>query len=225
LRFDRFNDGEDFRALLVPWTLGQGDNMWNCVKLAEAWARMISKRAVRASFIRYPEGTKFPSLVNDSLRSFQDGQNFNTAWNSFLTEFQKAQGMGSLLSPMKTAVEGLGENLVVFSKTGTPDAYNPPIGIPLLGGGVRKMDIGMYCFVLTKESTYQNCILQPDKPSKGIVCIVRISRSYECPNCRPGKACSQCEHYWGLESAHARNFFSSNPALLRKLYDMTKNYY
>ena len=225
LRFDRFNDGEDFRALLVPWTLGQGDNMWNCVKLAEAWARMISKRAVRASFIRYPEGTKFPSLVNDSLRSFQDGQNFNTAWNSFLTEFQKAQGMGSLLSPMKTAVEGLGENLVVFSKTGTPDAYNPPIGIPLLGGGVRKMDIGMYCFVLTKESTYQNCILQPDKPSKGIVCIVRISRSYECPNCRPGKPCSQCEHYWGLESAHARNFFSSNPALLRKLYDMTKNYY
>lgn len=225
LRFDRFNDGEDFRALLVPWTLGQGDNMWNCVKLAEAWARMISKRAVRASFIRYPEGTKFPSLVNDSLRSFRDGQNYNATWNSFLTEFQKAQGMGSLLSPMKTAVEGLGENLVVFSKTGTPDAYNPPIGIPLLGGGVRKMDIGMYCFVLTKESTYQNCILQPDKPSKGIVCIVRISRSYECPNCRPGKACSQCEHYWGLESAHARNFFSSNPALLRKLYDMTKNYY
>lgn len=225
LRFDRFNDGEDFRALLVPWTLGQGDNMWNCVKLAEAWARMISKRAVRASFIRYPEGTKFPSLVNDSLRSFRDGQNYNVTWNSFLTEFQKAQGMGSLLSPMKTAVEGLGENLVVFSKTGTPDAYNPPIGIPLLGGGVRKMDIGMYCFVLTKESTYQNCILQPDKPSKGIVCIVRISRSYECPNCRPGKPCSQCEHYWGLESAHARNFFSSNPALLRKLYDMTKNYY
>ena len=94
LRFDRFNDGEDFRALLVPWTLGQGDNMWNCVKLAEAWARMISKRAVRASFIRYPEGTKFPSLVNDSLRSFRDGQNYNATWNSFLTEFQKARSLG-----------------------------------------------------------------------------------------------------------------------------------
>ena len=40
LRFDRFNDGEDFHDLLMPWVLGQGDNMWNCVKLAEAWARM-----------------------------------------------------------------------------------------------------------------------------------------------------------------------------------------
>ncbi|MBR5685226.1 MAG: hypothetical protein IKX18_03615 [Muribaculaceae bacterium] len=223
LRFDRFNDGEDFRALLVPWTLGQGDNMWNCVKLAEAWARMISKTGVNASFIRYPKGTVSPSLVNDSLRSFAGNSNYNDTWNNFLTEFRKAQ-RGSLLGPMKTAVDGLNEGLVLFSKTGTPDAYNPPVGVPLLGGGVRKMDLGMFSFVLTKESSYLNCILK-NKPSKGIVCIVRISRSYECSHCRSGKPCAACEHYWGLESGHARDFFSKNPARLRKLYDMTRNYY
>lgn len=224
LRFDRFNDGEDFRALLVPWTLGQGDNMWNSVKLAEAWARMVGKRAVNASFIRYPQGTVFPSLVNDSLRSFADRTDYNAAWNSFLKEFRIAQASGELLSPMKNKVDGLNEGLVLFSKTGTPDAYNPPIDIPLLGGHVRKMDVGLYSFVLTKESSYQNCIL-PGKPAKGIVCIIRLTRTYECKNCRPGKPCKACENYWGLQSKHARNFFSDNAARLRKLYDMTRNYY
>ena len=225
LHIDRFNDGDDFRALLVPWTLGQGDNMWNSVKLAEAWARMISKRAVNASFIRYPQDTIFPSLVGDSLQSFAQNTDYNMVWNSFLAEFKNAQSLSDsqLLPKMKTAVDGLGEGLVLFSKTGTPDAYSPPIDIPLLGGHVRKMDIGMYCFVLTKESTYQNCILQ-NKPSKGIVCVIRLSRTYECNNCRPGP-CNACDNYWGLKSEHARDFFSANPARLRKFYDMTKNYY
>ena len=224
LHLDRFDDGEDFRALLVPWTLGQGDNMWNSVKLAEAWARMISKRAVGASFIRYPQDTIFPSLINDTLQTFVDGTDYNKAWNSFLAEFKKAQTGSTLLPPMKNAVDGLNEGLVLFSKTGTPDAYNPPIDIPLLGGHVRKMDIGLYSFVLTKDKTYQERILN-NKPSKGIVCIIRISRTYECSRCRPGKPCSACEHYWGLKSDHARNFFSSDQARLRKFYDMTKNYY
>ena len=54
LRMDRFRTGEDFRGLLVSWILGQGDNMWNCIKLAEAWSRMINKRDIRASFIHDP---------------------------------------------------------------------------------------------------------------------------------------------------------------------------
>lgn len=30
---------------------------------------------------------------------------------------------------------------------------------------------------------------------------------------------------WGLESAHARDFFSGNARRLRKLVDMTRRYY
>ena len=227
LHFDRFDDGDDFHDLLMPWVLGQGDNMWNCVKLAEAWARMISKRAVNASFIRYPSDKTFPSLVNDSLlQSFSRSPDYNNTWNSFLEKFRQAQGMNhGLLLPMQQAVDRLNEGLVLFSKTGTPDAYTPPIDIPLLGGRVRKMDLGMYCFVLTKEQMYQENI-RNNRPSKGIVCIVRISRTYECANCGVEK-CEACKKYWGLESSHARNFFTSTSgqARLRKLYDMTKNYY
>lgn len=225
LHFDRFDDGDDFHDLLMPWVLGQGDNMWNCVKLAEAWARMISKRAVNASFIRYPSDKTFPSLINkDMLKSFSQSPDYNNTWNSFLEKFREAQRMDhGLLSPMQRAVDRLNEGLVLFSKTGTPDAYTPPIDIPLLGGRVRKMDLGMYCFVLTKEQMYQDSI-RNNRPSKGIVCIVRISRTYECINCGVEK-CEACKNYWGLESSHARGFFSRNQARLRKLYDMTKNYY
>lgn len=225
LHFERFERGEDFHDLLTPWVLGQGDNMWNCVKLAEAWARMISKRDVRATFIHHPENANCPSLINDkTLGSFAVAPDYNATWNRFLVKFRAAQNQGGLLSPMKKEVDKLGKGLVLFSKTGTPDAYNPPIDIPLLGGRIRKMDIGLYCFVLTKEETYQNYILM-NKPSKGIVCVVRVARTYECHECKPGSPCKPCDAYWGLQSKHARNFFAKKPALLRKLYDMTENYY
>lgn len=224
LHFDRFNDGEDFRSLLVPWVLGQGDNMWNCVKLAEAWARMVGKRDVRASFIHTPDNGKCKSLVDSTkLVAYQGKTNFNEVWNKFLTKFEAAQHSGGLLDKMQTAVAGLNQDLVLFSKTGTPDAYNPPIDIPLLGGRVRKMDIGMYCFVLLKNGSYQN--IRNNRQGKGIVCIVRVSRTYECHHCRPGRPCSACEKYWGLKSEDARNFFSANPDRLRKFYDMTQVFY
>ena len=229
LRFDRFNDGEDFHDLLMPWVLGQGDNMWNCVKLAEAWARMIGKRDVKASFIHHPDNANCPSLVSGGLKSFGTGSkhNYNTDWNNFLTKFKKAQESGSLLSSMYNAVNGLNEGLVLFSKTGTPDAYSPPIDIPLLGSRVRKMDLGMYCFVLAKDQIYRDSIRQ-NRPAKGIVCIVRVARTYECANCGRNKQCDNCKGYDGIKSSHARNFFTDNPAnrsLLRKLYDMTRKYF
>lgn len=227
LRFDRFNDGEDFHDLLMPWVLGQGDNMWNCVKLAEAWARMIGKRDVNASFIHHPDNANCPSLVRGGLKSFGTDSNSDTVWNSFLTKFKKAQESGSLLPPMYNAVKNLNDSLVLFSKTGTPDAYSPPIDIPLLGSRVRKMDLGLYCFVLTKDQIYLDCIRQ-NKPAKGIVCIVRVARTYECANCGRNKQCKECEGYNGINSSHARDFFANNPInrhLLRKLYDMTRKYF
>lgn len=223
LHFDRFDDGEDFRSLLVTWVLGQGDNMWNCVKLAEAWARMIGKRDVRASIISRDGNGSTPSLIDNTLRAHSRSSDVNATWNAFLEKFHDAQRAGTL-APMRQAVVDLGEGLVLFSKTGTPDAYIPPIDIPLMGGRVRKMDLGMYSFVLLKNAQYTERVLS-NRPAHGIVCIVRIARTYECANCKPGTPCSACDAYWGLESAHARDFFAANPGRLRKLYDMTRNYY
>lgn len=228
LRFDRMDDGEDFHDLLVPWTLGQGDNMWNCVKLAEAWARMIGKRDVRASFIA-GNGKATPNSLVDGVMSFAERQNANNTWNAFLEKFHDAQqfpkDQGGTLVDMRRAVMDLGEGLVLFSKTGTPSAYVPPIDIPLMGSRLRKMDLGMFSFVLLKSAQYDR--VRDNRPAHGIVCIVRVSRTYECTNrgCTSGEPCKSCKPYWGLESAHARDFFSGNARRLRKLVDMTRRYY
>lgn len=226
LRFDRMDDGEDFHDLLVPWVLGQGDNMWNCVKLAEAWARMIGKRDVRASFIA---GNGTPKSLVDGVMSFAERQNANNTWNAFLEKFHEAQqfpkDQGGTLVDMRRAVMDLGEGLVLFSKTGTPSAYVPPIDIPLMGGRLRKMDLGMFSFVLLKSAQYAR--VRDNRPAHGIVCIVRVSRTYECTNrgCTSGDPCDSCKPYWGLESAHARDFFADDARRLRKLVDMTRRYY
>ena len=239
LRLDRFLDGDAFRARMVPWTLGQGDNMWNCIKLAEAWSRMIGKYDVGASFIRPASQPSYQSLVHDNTISSpmpltnsegttKDG--INDTWNQFLDIFAKAQdyrGDGATLYPMFDKVEALnkqnGTSLMLFSKTGTPDAY-ARYEFPLLGGNNRYVDVGLYCFAMVDKAVYEQ--IQKNKRGKGVVCIVRITRSYECRKCKNDKQCDACKAYWGIKSSHARNFFSANKTnRLQKLYDMTKNYY
>lgn len=233
LRMDRFYDGDDFKARLVPWVLGQGDNMWNCIKVAEAWCRMIGKRDVKASFIKH-DGTKAPpSLIRDGAqypgstlgqRSVAD---INATWNSFLSKLHSAQSGGSLLGAMRDRVNRLNTaehaNLALFSKTGTPDAYLR-YEFPLLGGSNRYVDVGLYAFALVDNAQYTERICH-NQPANGIVCVVRITRSYECHRCRSGHQCGACEAFWGLKSSHARDFFASSDRRLQKLYDMTRNFY
>lgn len=232
LRLDRFYDGDDFHQRLVPWTLGQGDNMWNCIKVAEAWCRMIGKRQVCASFLRQ-HGDSIPSLIQagpnypGSVFGERTVSGINSTWNSFLAKLHDAQQGGSLLSPMRSKVVELNQsehtNLTLFSKTGTPDSYIR-YEFPMLGGNHRYVDIGMYVFALMEHEQYVENVVN-NRPAKGIVCVVRITRSYQCNRCRPGRQCGACERYSGLQSSHARNFFSSSAERLRKLYDMTRNYY
>ena len=237
LRMDRFYDGDDFKARLVPWVLGQGDNMWNCSKVAEAWCRMVSKRDVKASFIKHAtRNDSLPSLIRDGAqypgstlgqRSVAD---INSTWNGFLNKLHSAQNGSSLLGQMRTAVTNLNNaehaNLTLFSKTGTPDAY-VRYEFPLLGGNNRYVDVGLYAFALMDNDQYNSRVLPlnaKDNPA-GIVCVVRITRSYECHRCRPGHQCGACESFWGLKSSHARDFFSASSRRMQKLYDMTRNYF
>lgn len=239
LRLDRFLDGDDFRARMVPWTLGQGDNMWNCIKLAEAWSRMIGKYDVSASFVRPASLPSYQSLVHDNSTSSPmpltndkgtTKRSVNQTWNQFLDIFANAQsyrGQGATLYPMYDKVNELNKlnhtALKLFSKTGTPDAY-ARYEFPLLGGNNRYMDVGLYCFALVDEASYTK--IKDNKQGKGIICIVRITRSYECRKCSFDKQCSDCKDYWGIKSSQARDFFAAPESnRLQKLYDMTKNYY
>ena len=234
LRLERFYDGDDFHDRLVPWTLGQGDNMWNCIKLAEAWSRMIGKRAVHASFIKQ-RGDTLPSLVQSGAEypGCVLGQRsvgaINSTWNAFLEklhEAQKDKGY-NLLSPMRDCVLDLNRsenvNLTLFAKTGTPDAYIR-YEFPMLGGNNRYVDLGMYAFALVDSKQYADNI-KNNRPGKGVVCVVRITRSYQCNVCKPGKQCKACEEFMGLQSKDAYQFFTQTPSRLQKFYEMTKNYY
>lgn len=220
LHLNQLYEGGEFRTTLVPFVLGQGSNEWNCIKLAEAWCRMIGKRDVRAHFIKHDvvDADRIYSgeeEMRPSVRGNRTMQQVSAAWNQFLEKFEAAQ-VGSLLGKMKTAVQNLnssvGEDLVLFSKTGTPDEYVRN-ELPMLMASRRGLDVGMYTFALVKRSELNK--IKAGQPGKGIVCVVRMNRTYD----------SRRNKTEGLSSSNARDFFSAHPERLRKLYDMTKNYY
>lgn len=238
LYLNRFLEGNDFRSMLPPWVLGQGDNQWTPVKLAEAWCRMLTKRNVLATLIH--SNRELTSLVDGVEREPQKQTFFgpatksqtNNTWNQFLLSLSEAQHRTSshanTLISMYHQVQSLNEsgianNLMLFSKTGTPDIYDR-YDIPLIGGNRRQIDLGMYCFGLMDKSQFER--VKSNLPSRGIVAVIRITRTYECPQCSKGHGqCSRCTAFSGLTSSHARNFFSSNQARLKKFYEMTKRYY
>ena len=198
-----------FKGYWVPWILGQGGNDWSCFKLAEAYSRMISKRKVRASLVvgqseNEPLDKMFSSVGRDMSYT-------TSAWNGFLEAFADAQkGEGTLL-PMYKVVESMDDNLILFSKTGTPDQY-ARVYSPTTDGGSQYMDVAYYCFGLMTKGAF-NKVMNSGQP-KGVVCVIRVSRKLV-----------KKEKGDGLWSSHARNFFSSNPARFKKFYEMTKVYY
>lgn len=228
MRYDRFDEGnQQLRGHLVSWVLGQGDNDWSPIKFAEAWTRMLTKRPVKASFVSSDDKLEAESESLVDLIAYQKGEGgssiskdrVNSVWNSFLSSFRQAQSVaGGTLAPMHNAVMALNSrvrpssgNLVVFSKTGTPDQY-----IRMETMGVDHVptyyDVAQFAFSLMPESSYQSVTNGGD--AKGITCVVRITRSYP-----------KDSEDNGLWSTHARNFFSSNPERLDKLYYMTQKYY
>ena len=202
-----YDQPHKLKTNLVPWVLGQGTNEWNCVKLAEAWTRMLTKREVRASFIDRPDSV--PSLV-ERLRT-KSNTNPNDVWNRFLDELSYAQSHSpGLLTPMDNAVKSLGHDLVLFSKTGTPNNYDRPEW-KTLDGRSHWLDVGIYCMGLMPSSSCQQ-VRQGGKAS-GLMCVIRITRITR-----------QKPSDDGVSSTHARNFFSANKRRLQKFYDMTRQY-
>lgn len=241
LHYDTFYDSDnmDFRDKLVPWVLGQGGNEWSCMSIAESWCRMINKRDIHSRFVKYDS---IPSLLiaknEQNYYSINPNQNFQgvmNAWNQFLDKFEAAQkiegGGGLTLLPMYRKVSELnnalglqnGNELVLFSKTGTPDAYVRD-EIPMLNARKRYLDVGVYTFALVKKNELQKIKNKDPKPGKGIVCVVRLTRSYKCMSCGKDKKCETCLKANGFWGSTARDFFVSKPERLKKLYKMTEKY-
>ena len=112
---------------------------------------------------------------------------------------------------MNRNVKPASGNLMVFSKTGTPDQYSR-MEVMRVGRAVSYYDVAQFAFSLMPESSYKS--VQNGGEVKGITCVVRITRSY------PKKSGDS-----GLWSSHARDFFSANAGRLEKLYYMTQKYY
>ena len=215
--YDNFTrKGATLKTELSTWALGQGTNEWNCLKLAEAWSRMLTKRKVKTSLIRQRENVNFASLT--------EGYD-NQAWNSVLQSLRKAQSLRDkrLLWPMDDAVRQLNTNehikdtLLLFSKTGTPDNYER-VEWKSVRGGPRWLDVGLYCMALMPSSSYQS--VRNDNGGWGLMCVMRITRIVS----NHHKRLTASGNEDGIQSSDARNFFSSNPQLLRKFYHLTKSH-
>lgn len=238
LHYDSFTKDEntDFRDKLVPWVLGQGSNEWSCMSIAESWCRMLSKRDVHTRYVR---NNSLPSLLvgehEQNYYSVNRDQEFRgsmRSWNGFLEKFEAAQGMPGTLQKMNQTVSQLNstlglegnDELVLFSKTGTPDAYVRD-EVPMLNARKRYLDVGVYAFALMRRSELNKIKMPVPEPGKGIVCVVRLTRSYKCMNCTAAKKCQNCSVAGGFWGSTARDFFVSKRERLVKLYKMTEKYF
>lgn len=198
-----------------PWVLGQGSNTWSCIKLAEAWCRMLTKRKVEVSITKPQDAAPGPIVLNNDRNIDR-----NAIWNAFLEKLGTAQQdhRFTLLSTMHDAVTNLnnhmnltGENrLILFSKTGTPENYNWKEYLNITNTKLE-YDLGLYCMGLMTDRGYNS--IRNSGEGDGIMCVIRITRI------------STVKDGDGLWSTHARDFFSSNQQRLRKFYWLTRSHF
>ena len=210
MRYDAFDkEPHKVRDNIVPWVLGQGSNEWSALGLAEAWCRMLTRRNVKVSMVRSKE-LKYPEIIPSNRR----------IWNVFLSQLDSAQSAGgNLLSPMKNALNALNSRthrsgnaeLMLFSKTGTPDNYDRQEYLNIENAKLQ-YDVGLYCMGIMTRGSYNN--IRSGLQGRGVMCVIRMTRV---STTRDGMN--------GLESKHARNFFSEKISRLEKFYWFTRNYY
>lgn len=216
---DRFgnigSDTTDFKKF-EGFVLGQGDNLWTNVKLAEAYSRLLSKHKVNASFLQN-DSSSFPSLFQNPLSLFQsDGNNhfsFETStteidktWNSFMSDWRAAVQMNHPL--LRTAYDNFQSGVsnqgdyYFYCKTGTPQENNEHDNDKVFKKGKSKVwwDEGVFVFGVTNKD--------PNYP-KGIVGVVYI------------KHLSLNKITKGVESSTARDFLQ--PDIFEKIMFYNQN--
>jgi len=224
MSYYNWNDSinETFRGEVVPWVLGQGTNEWSPLKLAEAWARMVTKFPVMLSYIHNENPSdiydgnilykKTSNLLNDSSETRLP------TWNTFLDKFKAAQsntqvGSSNTLIAVHNTVQRINtiqhregkDSLIVLGKTGTPDDFDRGDWEHFDISGKIMYDIGLYSFSLMTEGQYQQLKNNTENPSEtisnaGITAVIRIVHSY--PVNKPRRITN-------IGSNDARNFLSA----------------
>lgn len=195
--FMQLDKTTNFRSF-ERFVIGQGNNLWNNVKLAEAYSRLLSKKEVRATLIKN----------SDTIADWLDSAD-NKVWFDFMTDWQWAvKNSSNLLTPayntFKKAVPDFDNKYHFYCKTGTPQENNEMNNI-FINGRTKKLyrDEGIFCFGIINKITSEN-----DYP-RGIVGVVYIKHLSEK---NPGK---------GVESSTARNFLTSD--IYKKIMFYNKN--
>ncbi len=236
-----WNDSvKSFRSTVVPWVLGQGTNEWSPLKLAEAWARMVTKFPLRLSYIHNEHVSDIynGSLLYQQTRKLLGDRSGNReTWNTFLDIFKAAQSNTSvdgsntlikvfdLIQSINTNQNRTGNNrLIVLGKTGTPDDYEQSDWQHFDISGKIIYDIGLYTFSIMTEGQYQslkNNITIPSRtiPNAGITAVIRIVHAYPV-GITPLLitriiARNQISH--NIDSNNARNFISNDNQVLGKI--------
>jgi len=209
-----FRDFENF-------ILGQGNNKWNNIKLAEAYARLMSKRKIKATFLKSnePFGYLFEN-PNDLFKKISEPgftrteQEMEVAWINFMNDWSSAVqqgGYGNTLSPAyNTFINSINniesDSLNFYCKTGTPD--EEVIKNTIYQNGKKKiwLDQGVFVFGITNKDNEQ------PKGVVGVVYIRHISENSPNLNGVDRK---------GIESSTAREFLKAD--VYQKIMFYNKN--
>lgn len=187
--------------------LGQGNNRWSNVKLAESYARAATGRKVQASFLKKTPTTISPSLFEPTIKQiynglFTDKQEMIGAWEDFRKDWSDAV-MNQTQTLLSTATNrfnlvlkqvtkeyGLPENLRFFCKTGTPQE-TPARRFDFQNKNLY-IDEGLFAFSL----------ITPGDTAKGITAVIYIKHLSEQPIVIENGVAK------GVESITARDFLT-----------------
>lgn len=218
------------------WVLGQGLNELSNLKLAEAYARLFTKRNVTLSFWHknIPNNNLYTPIANSV--SFNDARidlsstEINDSWSVFLDDFYSAQQPANVLGWNNNLLPPVVQNLTIAEnnlrtyyginldrlsitgKTGTPEEFGrvEPKKLVFLGDTMY-YDEGLYAFGLMNHITYNS--LENVSGISGVIYIRHISRNSNLA--KPNED--------GVKSKDARNFLSVYR--LENIIFLTKNEY
>jgi hypothetical protein len=207
-----FHDFENF-------ILGQGNNKWSNIKLAEAYSRLLSKRIVKATFLKGHD--QFGYLFQNPSSLFNKISTFNfrrtelemeSAWHSFMSNWETAVHDSITGNTLNSAFQAFNQSLNnseqeslnyhFYCKTGTPEEEDLNNTMYINGNKKIWLDEGLFVFGITNADNQQ---------PKGLVGVVYIRHITECaPNGRKG-----------IESSSARDFLS--PRIFNKIMFYNQN--
>lgn len=201
--------GYDLMSLKAD-ILGQGNNRWSNIKLAEAYARSLTGKRTEASFLKMPADVQYRSLFSPAISGiyageFTDSTVMAGAWNAFKADWLQAVAnpnselLSAALRHFRAAYTQMNADpgpdlpeLQFYCKTGTPQEV--PVRLYTYQNQTIYVDEGLFAFGIVTSGENVRGVT-------GVIHIRHLSR-------RP--IAGEGERAIGVESVTAREFLNSN---------------